>query len=376
MNIQELIEAYKSGQRNFADQDIACDISIYDEDLSHINLQNAKLIRAIFVGLNLSKANLAGATLNGAQLRYVDLTDADLRGTDFTKASFQDVDVKGAIYNQKTRFPRGFNPEQAGARIDQDEEEESGTDDTIISTDPADPQPTSLSPPEVTQTEELGPPQPPKGEDSSAGADSGQQRSFNFIAILFLLGLFAGLTVLSAFIAIAIVFSNLPNNTPEQVTNSDTSEPVARPEQVTNSDTSESVATPEPQPKYLSETEAMDILEAWFNAKPAIFGPSYNVDPAYQIITGKLLNTIVYESVPWLRNNRTYYVYNSYALKPQSFSSDNGVATIVVSVSEELSMYRNGEFVKDDSFYGKVYQYLIIYDDNSKSWKIANSKKL
>jgi hypothetical protein len=50
---------------------------------------------------------LAGADLSGADLRHLDLSGADLRGTK----------LQGAIYNDDTRWPVGFDPDQHGAKL-------------------------------------------------------------------------------------------------------------------------------------------------------------------------------------------------------------------------------------------------------------------
>lgn len=62
-----------------------------DADLSQANLDESKLI----------KANLKGATLKGAKLR------GDLTG----------IKLENAIYDKDTKWPEGFDPRLAGARL-------------------------------------------------------------------------------------------------------------------------------------------------------------------------------------------------------------------------------------------------------------------
>jgi hypothetical protein len=50
---------------------------------------------------------LAGADLSGADLRGQDLFGADLRG----------AKLDGAIYNDDTRWPADFDPDQHGAKL-------------------------------------------------------------------------------------------------------------------------------------------------------------------------------------------------------------------------------------------------------------------
>jgi hypothetical protein len=56
------------------------------------------------------RANLASANLKGADFTNADLTDAVLTGADLTNAA-----LAGALYNEKTRWPYGFDPQKSGA---------------------------------------------------------------------------------------------------------------------------------------------------------------------------------------------------------------------------------------------------------------------
>ncbi|MFM6726468.1 MAG: pentapeptide repeat-containing protein, partial [Dolichospermum sp.] len=69
-------------------------------DLTEANLENAKLTYT-----NLENTNLIGADLTEADLKKAKLIGANLIGADLTKA-----DLLGAIYNDETKFPKGFNP--------------------------------------------------------------------------------------------------------------------------------------------------------------------------------------------------------------------------------------------------------------------------
>ena len=55
-------------------------------------------------------ANLSGANLSGADLSDANLIRADLRGTNLS-----DADLSGAVWNDGTVFPEGFEiPEKSG----------------------------------------------------------------------------------------------------------------------------------------------------------------------------------------------------------------------------------------------------------------------
>lgn len=70
-------------------------------DLSYANLSGASLARAALVD-----AKLAGADLSRAYLSWTDLSGAVL-----LKANLSGAKLEGAIYNNATTFPEGFNPE-------------------------------------------------------------------------------------------------------------------------------------------------------------------------------------------------------------------------------------------------------------------------
>ena len=90
------------------------------------SLQRAALRFADLSAANLSFARLTGADLTGAQLRGADLTGADLRGANLygatlfgahlTGADLTGANLKGALYDDATRWPRGFDPRPRGAR--------------------------------------------------------------------------------------------------------------------------------------------------------------------------------------------------------------------------------------------------------------------
>jgi hypothetical protein len=71
-------------------------------------------------GLRLVNANLFGADLRGAIVGRVDMTraelrHADLRGVDLSQANLSEALLYGARYDENTRWPFGFDPQQHGA---------------------------------------------------------------------------------------------------------------------------------------------------------------------------------------------------------------------------------------------------------------------
>jgi len=113
-------------------------------NLSEANLSEARLENANLCGADLSSANLNGAhfnsanlgdaNLSGANLSWADLINADLRGANLYEANLREAKLHGAdlrgadlrwtklreaLYNNATRWPENFNPDQKGAiRLD------------------------------------------------------------------------------------------------------------------------------------------------------------------------------------------------------------------------------------------------------------------
>lgn len=77
-----------------------------------------------FDGADLSGASLCGADLRGADLIACNLTDAclvgailwgaDLSRADLTNATLKHTWLAGAVYNELTKFPEGFEPSEYG----------------------------------------------------------------------------------------------------------------------------------------------------------------------------------------------------------------------------------------------------------------------
>jgi uncharacterized protein YjbI with pentapeptide repeats len=91
-----------------------------ESDLSNVNLSGADLERAKLYNANLSNSILTGANLQFAKMRGANLSKADLSGANLRWARLQDVKLNDAIltnvrYNDRTRWPEGFDPEAAGA---------------------------------------------------------------------------------------------------------------------------------------------------------------------------------------------------------------------------------------------------------------------
>ncbi len=92
--------------------------------MKNATLEKANLNKANLNGVNLSQANLRKATLKGADLNWAVLKGADLSRANLSKANlgWADLDdavlhkakLKKARYNEYTKWPDGFSPEEAG----------------------------------------------------------------------------------------------------------------------------------------------------------------------------------------------------------------------------------------------------------------------
>ena len=89
-------------------------------DLSGFNLgvaelKRADLRRANLYGADLSDASLAIANFYGADLSDANLTHANLSKANLNGADLSDANLVNARYKNNTQWPKGFDPEKAGA---------------------------------------------------------------------------------------------------------------------------------------------------------------------------------------------------------------------------------------------------------------------
>lgn len=88
-------------------------------DLSAANLRAAELTRADLRGANLVSANLEGAnlrfcSLDGAQLQGCNLRWSQICGASLVGANLHGADLRGAVADDTTRWPEGFDHRAAG----------------------------------------------------------------------------------------------------------------------------------------------------------------------------------------------------------------------------------------------------------------------
>jgi uncharacterized protein YjbI with pentapeptide repeats len=93
------------------------DADLRGADLSDSYLVGAHLAGADLQGADLSRSDLSDVGLSGANLAGAKFTNAIVREVHFGTANLTGADFKGAIFDKYTRWPRGFDPVRAGARL-------------------------------------------------------------------------------------------------------------------------------------------------------------------------------------------------------------------------------------------------------------------
>lgn len=88
-----------------------------DANLNHLNVAGADLTDADLSRAGMVEADLSYATLVRANMRDADLRGADLRYADLSRADLLRANLRGALANSCTRWPVGFEPTQAGVKI-------------------------------------------------------------------------------------------------------------------------------------------------------------------------------------------------------------------------------------------------------------------
>jgi len=100
--------------------------NLQNANLFGANLEDAHMFLANLQGATLDSANLQNANLDSANLEDADLFLANLQGAilfgaNLEDANLQSANLSGTIYTKETKWPEGFDPEAAGAILDDDE---------------------------------------------------------------------------------------------------------------------------------------------------------------------------------------------------------------------------------------------------------------
>ncbi|MDH6106192.1 ARC6/PARC6 family protein [Anabaenopsis tanganyikae CS-531] len=128
----------------------------------------------------------------------------------------------------------------------------------------------------------------------------------------------------------------------------------------------------------ISEDEALQIVQSWYEAKPQIFGPPYDLDLVDQLATGNLYYNTTKDdgSVAWLRDNNFYYTYTTSEITDvEEFSNSGTRPYIKVRIFEEL--YLEGEQgidKKNSGSYRGTFTY--VFAQENGVWKIYDYNKV
>jgi uncharacterized protein YjbI with pentapeptide repeats len=102
-------------------------LDLSNANLSYSNLRETDCARTSLVMAELHHADLRGTRMDATDLRAADLRYTELQGADLSGAILEGddpplglftgpLDLYEARYDNKTRWPRGFEPEDYGAR--------------------------------------------------------------------------------------------------------------------------------------------------------------------------------------------------------------------------------------------------------------------
>jgi uncharacterized protein YjbI with pentapeptide repeats len=95
-------------------------LKIAGADFSDADLRNAKFQFSSLRGVLFRGANLEGAAFCEADLSGGNLENANLRKVSFVSTRLDEVRLDGAVFDRWTAWPVGFDPIEAGARMDGD----------------------------------------------------------------------------------------------------------------------------------------------------------------------------------------------------------------------------------------------------------------
>lgn len=114
MDRNQLKQRYDEGDRNFQKADLS-GVDLSGLDLREADFRGADLYGTQFMESLLCRADFSeGTNLGYAKLDGADLSEANLSGSNLEGATMERAIAQGAIYDQKTVFPVGFDIAAAG----------------------------------------------------------------------------------------------------------------------------------------------------------------------------------------------------------------------------------------------------------------------
>jgi hypothetical protein len=102
----------------------------------------------------------------------------------------------------------------------------------------------------------------------------------------------------------------------------------------------------------LSREQAVSIVNQWLQIKHQIFAPPFSLNSIDSITTGTLHRDLTSASSPvnWLKNNNAYYRFGTQRIDSvNSFEPSTNYATLEVTVTEERTLFVNGQVNPSES---------------------------
>ncbi len=156
---------------------------------------------------------------------------------------------------------------------------------------------------------------------------------------------------------------------PPSPTTQPTTDPTTDPTPIPTSSTDSAQVIP------LTEVEAVERVKALVVGKQKLFAPPFDRELLAQLAIGD-----EYEkrkgSIDWLQKHNAYYNYGEFEIKPLGqFSTQGNQATVEVEISENPTLYVNGQIDKTQSIPSRG-RYRCTLQFDLQSWKIANITKI
>lgn len=408
MNTATLTEEYASGSRNFQGRHLS-GVNLGWATLAEANFRDADFYGANLSGASLKQADLSGKTnLAFADLSRADLTAADLRGANLEGANLDGTVLDSAVYDEHTIFPRGFDPDTAGAITAKaklealmHEKRLSTAVASSVSAQPSIPSaptnlqsnaPTASTQPEASQipfisttwftsttTSVDSPSAIAQTTSKEENATIRPESPFFKHLIkpwkpwLISLGLGIGIPV------IGLLLMQKPNVEPYATPSVIPYSEVPAPSPIESPRTSTQIEIPTLEKnaiQQITKQEAITLLENWLKAKEQIFGASYNTQLVNQFTTGQVYEEIMSDdgSLPWLKQNNGYYRYGEQNVTASgSFEVGDRQAIIDTRIVEDIFYYESNTLQKSWTN-NQTYRFILALEDGQ--WKISGRSKI
>jgi serine/threonine-protein kinase len=142
------------------------------------------------------------------------------------------------------------------------------------------------------------------------------------------------------------------------------------------------VSIQQPQPiapsaASISQSEAVNLISKWIQAKRVMFAPPYNYQLANELTTGELYRKTADPggSIDWLQKNSSYYRYGVQRIDSvERFEPNGNNASLEVVVTEERTLYdRKGNIDRNNTDLDTLQVRYSLQSVNGQ-WKIADYK--